>query len=190
MSNVRSVLGPLSTPALFLVLLLCLSGCFGSAIVFTETTVIADPLISQKKGHIWVQTEMARERAIVASDLLNYWGEPDEIVKNNGEETWIYQFGLRWNGLGVALIIPIPLIFPVGHEKLSFSMNGDKQIVSVTIEGQEDNGFLCMFLAHPGCYVSSEWMCKFLPLCAHFPREPFSKQFREYRKANLIPGQV
>lgn len=188
MSNVRSVLRP--TPALFLALLLGLSGCFGSAIVFSETTVIADPVISQKKGHIWIKTEMPRERAILASELLDYWGEPDEIVKNHGDETWIYQFGLRWNGLGVAFIIPIPLIVPVGHEGLFFSINGDKQIVSVTIKGQEDNGFFCTILFHQGCYVSSQWMCKFLPLCAHFPREPFPKQFREYRKDNLIPGQI
>jgi hypothetical protein len=64
MSNVRLPFTQLSSLILFPTLLLCLSGCFGSAIVFTETTVIADPLISKTKGHIWVQTEMAQERAI------------------------------------------------------------------------------------------------------------------------------
>jgi hypothetical protein len=191
MSDVRLPFTQLSYLVLLPTLLLCLPGCFfGVGTVFTETTVVDAPLISQKKGHIWVKTEMPRQRTIMASELLEYWGEPDEIVKINGDEAWIYQFGLRWNGLMVAVIIPIPLAVPVGHDELSFSIDEDKQVNSVTIKGMEDNGFFCTFLFHTGCYVSSEWMCKFLPLCGHFPREPFPKQFREYRKDNLIPGQT
>ena len=126
MSNVRLPFTQLSSLALFPILLLCLPGCFfGVGTVYTETTVVDAPLISQRKGHIWVKTEMPRQRTIVASKLLEYWGEPDEIVKNNGDEAWIYQFGLRWNGLMVAVIIPIPLAVPVGHDELSFSIDED-----------------------------------------------------------------
>ena len=185
--NAYSVLRQLSTLTLFLALTLCLSGCFGIGTLFTETTVVDNPVISQKKGHIWVKADMPRERTVMASELLDYWGKPDEIIKNDTEEVWIYQFGLRWNGLGLAFIIPIPLIVPIGHEEL---IDGDKHIVSVTIKGMEDNGFICSLLWHPGCYVSSEWMCKFLPLCYHFERKPFPKQFREYQRDNLIPGQI
>jgi hypothetical protein len=189
MNHAPFVLRPLLTLT-FLAILPCLSGCFGFGTLFTDTNVVENPVISQKKGRLWFKTDKPRERPILASEVLDYWGEPDEIIKHDSTEVWIYQFGLRWNGLGVALIIPIPLIVPVGHEELSLLIDEDRHLVSVKIEGQQDNGFLCMFLAHPGCYVSSEWMCKFLPLCYHFDRKPFSKQFREYRPDNLIPGQI
>ena len=115
--NACSVLRQLATFTLFLTLLPCLSGCFfGVGTVFTETTVVDDPVISQKQGRIWVETGRPSQRAILASELLEYWGEPDEIVTNNGDEAWIYQFGLRWSGLMVGFIIPIPLAVPVGHE--------------------------------------------------------------------------
>ena len=191
MNIASAVLKQLSTVTLFLALLLCLSGCFfGIGTIFTETTVVDNPVISQKKGHIWVKTEMPRERAILTSELLEYWGEPDEIVKNNGDEAWIYQFELRWNGLGIAFIIPIPLAVPVGHEQVSFAVAADKHIISVTIKGMESNGFICSLLFHPGCYVDSEWMCKILPLCYYMDHKPFPRNFREYLRDNLIPGQI
>jgi hypothetical protein len=192
MGNAPSVLRQLSTPTLFLALLLCLPGCFfGVGTVFPETTVIDDPVISQKKGRIWVETEMPRERAVMASELLDHWGEPDAIVNKNGEESWIYEFGLRWIGLGVGFgLLPVPLGIPIGHEKLSFSIDQKKQLVSVTIKAHGGYGFMCSFLWHPGCYAESEWMCKILPLCYYMDPKPFPKEFREYRKDNLIPGQI
>ena len=192
MSNVRSIVRQLSTLTFFLALLLCLSGCFfGIGAIYTETIVVDDPVISQKKGHIWVKTEMPRERAVLASELLEYWGEPDEIVKTNGDEAWIYQFGLRWNGLGVGFgLLPVPLAIPVGHKKLSFSIDQEKHLVSVTIRAHGGYGFMCSLLWHPGCYVESEWMCKILPLCYYMEQKPFPKEFREYLIDNLIPGQI
>ena len=75
MSDVRLPFTQLSYQVLLPTLLLCLPGCFfGVGTVFTETTVVDAPLISQKKGHIWVKTEMPRQRTIMASELLEYWG--------------------------------------------------------------------------------------------------------------------
>ena len=54
--------------------------------------------------------------------LLDTWGEPDEKVHDSDSvERWTYDRRLRWNGLfAVVVIIPVPLIVPVGYESDTF----------------------------------------------------------------------
>jgi hypothetical protein len=170
------------------VLWLCLPGCFGSGMLFSETAVVHHPLIGQEKGRIWFHTDMASVRSVSAPDLRRFWGEPDEIVSNNLEETWLYKVGLRWNGFVLAFGVPVALIVPVGYNTMSFTIDAHNRVASVKLKGQQDDGLMCSLLPQPGCYVSTEWMCKVLPLCTFVVRRPFPKGLQELREEELIPG--
>lgn len=45
-----------------------------------------------------------------------FWGEADEhIIADNGQEGWIYNNRMAWGGAIIWVIIPIPLVVPIGY---------------------------------------------------------------------------
>jgi hypothetical protein len=58
-------------------------------------------------------------------------GEPDErSVADNGDETWTYDRGLRWNGALLFAVIPVPLLVPVGRNRDTYHIR-DNEVIRV-----------------------------------------------------------
>ena len=98
-------------------------------------------------------------RIVKKEDFLKSWGQPDEIVMKEGLEQWVYRKGLRWNGIFLFPIvpIPIPLVVPVGWKEFSVEFSGDNVAVIETVTNEMTGGLLCMFLwSHAGGCTSNE----------------------------------
>ncbi|QOY54019.1 hypothetical protein HUE87_08975 [Candidatus Sulfurimonas marisnigri] len=49
-------------------------------------------------------------------EVAGFWGEADEhIIAYNGWEGWIYNNRMAWGGAVIWVIIPIPLVVPIGY---------------------------------------------------------------------------
>lgn len=134
------------------VVLFLLSGCAGVSVTGDKSAVVKNPNISQEKGYIGY-TPLAEDIYITETELLKYWGNPDEVTyDDNGKKLLLYKRNeYRWNGITLMVIIPIPLLIPVGHDYLSFTVEKDN-ITSVLMKNNTgESGFYCWIapLAHP-----------------------------------------
>lgn len=63
-----------------------------------------------------------REARYNKNDIQMKWGEPDIItVINEHSEAWTYKKGLRWKGIIILALIPVPVAFPVGRMSIIFT---------------------------------------------------------------------
>ena len=128
---------------LFAMLCLTLQGCVGVVVPKTQTKMISDPEINAYGGNILdgvrIRDLSETTNRVYKSDctsewLRTYWGDPYRINHNSGssDEIWTYRFQSIWEGVVPFVIIPIPLILPVAHEKICFSLH-DGRVVCVSV---------------------------------------------------------
>ncbi|MFT7464565.1 MAG: hypothetical protein ACI9EF_002921 [Pseudohongiellaceae bacterium] len=82
--------------------------------------------------------EASRGRPPLSARFLEHtWGSPDSIEHlESGIERWTYYLGLPWNGVVLsALIMPIPLLVPVGREWVSFDIENG---LVISASGEKD----------------------------------------------------
>jgi hypothetical protein len=60
------------------------------------------------------------------AQFRNAWGEPKKKGVKDGQEYWVYNDGLAWRGLVIFVIIPIPLLAPVGHNEVTLHFEHEK----------------------------------------------------------------
>src|SRR5689334_6853241 len=56
-----------------------------------------------------------------ASWLEEHWGQPSrikQVTRPEQFELWTYKFGKRWCGIMPCIIVPIPLLLPVGRDRV------------------------------------------------------------------------
>jgi len=83
------------------------------------------------------------------NQLLAAWGSPDRIDTEKGRERWIYKEQIPWNGvLLYALILPVPLMLPVGRSYMVIEFSND------TIVGSETVGYALKYEAACGVLPS------------------------------------
>jgi hypothetical protein len=61
--------------------------------------------------------------------LKEHWGQPSQITQLTGPERcelWTYNFSRDWCGVMPCLIIPIPLLLPVGRDHVVFRIRGGR----------------------------------------------------------------
>ena len=94
----------------------------------------------------WPTNLATEEGPILATTIVEEWGEPDEkMPMSETKERWVYQYGLRWNGPVVYVLIPLPLLIPVGHNTVTFLVE-DGVAVSVDKVRQTDVHYVCGFI--------------------------------------------
>ena len=71
---------------------------------------------------------------VTKESVLARWGEPKTRDIREGKEFLLYNDGLAWRGLVVMVIVPIPLMLPVGRNEVTLVfLNG--RLVEVAKEG-------------------------------------------------------
>ncbi len=98
---------------------------------------------------------------ITKENVKKYWGEPEKIYTENGMENWLYTRH-RWVGVTIAVIIPVPLILPVGTDTATISFNG-KEFVQYRQKTHFTEQYLCSILpsiSDPGGF------------CGHYSQHP------------------
>lgn len=105
-------------------------------------------------------------RVISKEHLLKAWGPPDDKLVEDGRERWIYHDGLRWNGFFIfpGIIIPIPLVIPVGWNTFTIDLQEDTVSSIVTVVNEIKGGGACTFvLVHGGvgCHFGKDLLFNF-----------------------------
>ncbi len=96
--------------------MLTFPSCFAVDVLVDQVGHVRQPVVSPMRHVIRKNDEpfpTAEE-----SRVLEWWGEPDErSTRPDGGETLTYYDGIRWKGLVLfVVILPIPLVIPVGHD--------------------------------------------------------------------------
>lgn len=126
-----------------------LSGCVGLGVGFlgNDQHDLKNPRIRLSKTD--VSSVEGSAPWITSEDLRRYWGPPDSVERiPQGNEQWQYNFGRRWNGIGLLVaFVPLPLMIPVGHEYILFTIENGQVVKATT---KEDN-----WIAMYGCVASA-----------------------------------
>ncbi|UOE35007.1 hypothetical protein MTP16_04990 [Hymenobacter monticola] len=74
-------------------------------------------------------------------DALTMWGEPRRKVVEDTREYWLYRSeDLTWRGAEIFVIIPLPLLIPVGHKRIVLEFDHN-QLISYTISHARQRHF-------------------------------------------------
>ncbi|MBK8276542.1 MAG: hypothetical protein IPK92_12115 [Nitrospira sp.] len=98
-------------------------------------------------------------KSLSAHYVLSQWGEPDHRGKiDSSSETWEYRGNnLRWHGLYLLILLPLPLIIPFGHDYVTIVIqDGQVRSAAQTASGNKFE-FFCgysLLFSRPGmsCY--------------------------------------
>jgi len=55
--------------------------------------------------------------------LKEHWGQPSQVSRLTRPaqgELWTYDFGRKWCGVMPCIVVPIPLLLPIGRERVVF----------------------------------------------------------------------
>lgn len=115
------------------IVLLSCPACVGIEILHQDELVMKEPHISTDRGllhergsrlsrYAWYPPESFAPPRV---ELLEHWGEPDEVRETEDGEIWTYRFGWRYTGVRLVVLLPIPLIVPIGEEYVDFVVRGD-----------------------------------------------------------------
>ena len=95
----------------------------------------------------------AIEYAATVEQVRRDWREPHEVsAREDGTERWTYYGTLCWNGLLLfAVVIPIPLLVPVGHERVSVDFRNGTAVFGEAIASEE------LWQAFLGIHLHDGW---------------------------------
>ncbi|MCJ8314228.1 MAG: hypothetical protein HRU38_18930 [Saccharospirillaceae bacterium] len=76
-------------------------------------------------------------------DVILRWGEPSSKEElSDGTEKWVFKSGVRFLGLIPFVIIPIPLIVPVGKNSWTLILK-DGVVIYAEHKNTSGKGFIC-----------------------------------------------
>ncbi len=129
--------------ALFFLLGFCISGCVGfTSHLGTEESSQQFTYYGAKRGGLVKDKNSA----------LKYWGEPDSKSQSDagGDEEWTYRGGVAWRGVAIWVVIPIPLMVPVGHNTARMRFSPSGELIGGRAERADEKGLVC-FLIYLEC---------------------------------------
>jgi hypothetical protein len=158
------------------------SGCVGFAFHGNEHHRADNPILTADRAHYDGSDSSNRRFPVpTKNQVLAAWGKPDRIeMSSQGNERWIYENGIRWNGVVLFLLIPVPLLIPVGSDYMVVEYAGDSVVAVETINNAvksyagcgfyafHDIGFGCGF-SGPGEYLGRQFRGGSRPLLAPNP---------------------
>lgn len=119
-----------------------LTGCVG------VTTALSTKKTTHQSAYYLSHGDMKIDDQASA---LRYLGEPEKIVNlQSGTEKWTYKKNVAVRGIYIWLIIPLPLVLPVGYNDLSLFFSSDGTLIYATSESGNEKGCVTMFLLS-GC---------------------------------------
>ena len=112
-------------------------GCVGAVVMRTRTLTFKPPsvgasaAVSAVSGAVQQGTD-----APTAIWLEEHWGKPTSVRLASPEsegELWTYKFGRVWCGVVPWVVVPIPLVLPIGREQVVFLVQERDQVVSADV---------------------------------------------------------
>lgn len=139
-----------------------LSGCVGVATMHNPEKK-HEELNFKLMGRGFLFDYQEKNHNYSKSDVIEIWGKPDNKEVRGSVEYWRYkQEGLAWAGVIPMIVIPIPLVVPVGRNSVTLGFNGN-ELVSATSQYRDGSLAVCgVFLMDQpsgfkfGCFTGSE----------------------------------
>lgn len=110
--------------------------------------------------------EFARPPGTTIKTYVSILGQPERIERDkagSGREIWTFPAyrgsSLRWWGVVLLVILPIPLIVPVGHEDVKLVVEEGYVISKTARESEFLWGGVCGFIWHPHSPDDSGFKC-------------------------------
>jgi len=101
---------------------LLLGGCVGVTFINPEV-LEKPPYLKAEQGQI-----SHKKQEYSQFDVLSLWGDPKEKYMKNDLEHWVYNRELAWAGGVLYLLIPIPLMIPIGNRETTIIFEGDNAV--------------------------------------------------------------
>lgn len=139
-----------------IILALFLSACIGAGPV-TTTVASGSSCPSKEVGHL-VACPPKDIEGVTRGDVLTMWGKPKSSGKDGAQEYLIYNKDIAWRGLLVFVLVPIPLMLPVGHNQTTLFFENDHLVRSTSEYGQAHIALCGMHSEGPdGFGCTSDW---------------------------------
>ena len=74
--------------------------------------------------------------------LVGIWGQPNKQKLEDGVRILIYRHGIAWRGLTVFVVVPLPLLLPLGHNDAIFKFRNNR-LVRVEYTYNELDAAIC-----------------------------------------------
>jgi hypothetical protein len=94
----------------------------------------------------WLKPYWGTNAVYTSAWLKSHWGSPNHIryvgfgSDADADEVWTYRLGPIWEGIMPWLIVPVPLVLPVGEKKVCFTLRHG-QVVNVSLTRPALGGF-------------------------------------------------
>jgi len=120
-----------------------LTACVGAGVISSQTETPKRATLAKSRGNIVLLAPNTSAPTTDKTAVRKGWGEPDRIEPRGELERWIYNKDVAWTGvLLFAVIVPIPLLVPVGHDYLAIDFRNDV-LVNIEARGQESRLAFC-----------------------------------------------
>jgi hypothetical protein len=126
------------------------SGCVGIAYYGAHEGSVANPSAASVPGYLF---KGSKGHVATADQVRRDWGPATEIEsRGDGVERWSYYGAMRWNGVLVfAVVLPIPLLVPVGRERVSIDFRDGVAVAGDAITSEE------LWSAFLGLHLHNGW---------------------------------
>ena len=126
------------------------SGCVGAAYYGTHCGSIENPSATSTPGHLF---KGSAGHVATADQVRQDWGAASETQTcGDGVERWTYFGAIRWKGVLVfAVVLPIPLLIPVGRERVSIDFRNGVAVAGDAITSEE------LWSAFLGLHLHNGW---------------------------------
>ena len=129
---------------------LLLVGCVGGGPVVTKTSTTEVVRTGHSNIKYCIANEIGRllmcykgqEPFTTTEQFISVWGKPKSHEVKDGQDYLTYNTDLAWRGLVIFVIIPIPLLLPVGHNEMHLVFEHN-QLVRVEKEFGQGNYAIC-----------------------------------------------
>lgn len=124
------------------------AGCVGAGTITTrsDTTEIGASswvrMCPTKEIGELTACKSEEARFLTVENFKSLWGEPKSYGSEEGQEYFVYNRSLAWRGVLVFIIIPIPLLLPVGHNETTLFFEHGKLIRTIR-EEFKSNAAVC-----------------------------------------------
>jgi len=117
-----------------------LGGCLGGTVVRQATTTDDSNIaLENERGYI---SKAQRDIEYKKEDVLQLWGPPYARDTDGQNERWKYHRETAFSGLFLEIILPVPLVVPVGYRDTTLIFSDDV-LVKVVREYGGSTGFVC-----------------------------------------------
>jgi len=109
--------------------------------------------------------EVTYNKQYTKDEILSRKGEPSKISFENNDETWTYKKDMRWNGIVIVAIVPIPLALPTGFREEAVYFENNVTVGSTKEYGKSPTAMCSiipiMWLVHGStngwCHIFKSW---------------------------------